>query len=111
MAPVPGCDRPRFRDRLAANSQVIKYLESRDVDEVRYTLRTASLMTGPEYFFDDRDPSGYRLFGIRYLIVPAGREPPVLARLTMRAGRRWSGCAVPASWSSAPPTTRAGRPP
>jgi hypothetical protein len=35
---------------------VFKYLESRDVDEVGYTLRTASLMTDPEYFFDDSDP-------------------------------------------------------
>jgi hypothetical protein len=65
---------------------VFKYLESRDVDEVGYTLRTASLMTDPEYFFDDRDPSGYRLFGIRYLILPAGDKPPVHARLTMRSG-------------------------
>jgi hypothetical protein len=65
---------------------VFKYLESRDVDEVGYTLRTASLMTDPEYFFDERDPSDYRLFGIRYLILPAGHEPPVRARLTMRSG-------------------------
>jgi hypothetical protein len=71
---------------------VFKYLESRDVDEVGYTLRTASLMTDPEYFFDDRDPSDYRLFGIRYLILPAGDEPPVRARLAMRAGpyRLWT---------------------
>jgi membrane protein YfhO len=65
---------------------VIKYLESRDVDEVGYTLRTASLMSGPEYFFDDRDPSGYRLFGIRYLILAAGQHPPVAARLALRSG-------------------------
>jgi hypothetical protein len=65
---------------------VFKYLESRDVDEVGYTLRTASLMTDPEYYFDDRDPSDYRLFGIRYLILPAGDEPPVRARLAMRSG-------------------------
>ena len=71
---------------------VFKYLESRDVDEVGYTLRTASLMTDPEYFFDDRDPSDYRLFGIRYLILPAGDEPPVPARLAMRSGpyRLWT---------------------
>jgi hypothetical protein len=68
---------------------VFKYLESRDVDEVGYTLRTASLMTDPEYFFDDRDPSGYRLFGIRYLILPARGKPPVPARLTMRSGPYW----------------------
>jgi hypothetical protein len=65
---------------------VFKYLESRDVDEVGYTLRTASLMTDPEYYFDDSDPSDYRLFGIRYLILPAGREPPVRARLVLRSG-------------------------
>lgn len=71
---------------------VFKYLESRDVDEVGYTLRTASLMTDPEYFFDEGDPSDYRLFGIRYLILPAGREPPVPARLVMRSGpyRLWT---------------------
>jgi heme exporter protein D len=65
---------------------VFKYLESRDVDEVGYTLRTASLMTDPEDYFDDRDPSDYRLFGIRYLILPAGSRPPVRARLELRAG-------------------------
>jgi hypothetical protein len=68
---------------------VFKYLESRDVDEVGYTLRTASLMTDSEYFFDDRDPSDYRLFGICYLILPAGYEPPVRARLAMRSGPYW----------------------
>ncbi len=65
---------------------VFKYLESRDVDEVGYTLRTASLMTDPEDFFQERDPSDYRLFAIRYLILPAGHQPPVRARLAMRSG-------------------------
>ncbi len=71
---------------------VFKYLEDRDVDEVGYTLRTASLMTDPEYFFDDRDPSDYRLFGIRYLILPARDQPPVRARMAMRSGpyRLWT---------------------
>jgi hypothetical protein len=68
---------------------VFKYLESRDVDEVGYTLRTASLMTDPEYFFDARDPSDYRLFGIRYLILAARDQPPVRARLAMRSGPYW----------------------
>jgi hypothetical protein len=68
---------------------VFQYLESRDVDEVGYTLRTASLMTDPEYYFNDRDPSDYRMFGIRYLILPAGDQPPVPARLTMRSGPYW----------------------
>ena len=65
---------------------VFKYLESRDVDEVGYTLRTASLMTDPEYYFDERDPSDYRLFGVHYLIIPTGSRPPVPARLELRAG-------------------------
>ena len=65
---------------------VFKYLESRDVDEVGYTLRTASLMTDPEYYFDERNPGDYRLFGIRYLIIPTGSRPPVPARLALRAG-------------------------
>jgi hypothetical protein len=68
---------------------VFKYLESRDVDEVGYTLRTASLMTDPEFFFDQRDPSDYRLFGIRYLVLPARSRPPVPARLAMRSGPYW----------------------
>ena len=71
---------------------VFKYLERRDVDEVGYTLRTASLMTDPEYYFGERTPSDYRLFAIRYLVLPAGHEPPVRARLAMRAGpyRLWT---------------------
>jgi hypothetical protein len=65
---------------------VFKYLESRDIDEVGYTLRTASLMTDPEYYFDDRNPSDYRLFAIRYLILPTANTPPVPARLAIRSG-------------------------
>ena len=65
---------------------VFKYLESRDVDEVGYTLRTASLMTGPENLFDESDPADYRLFGIRYLILPNGGATPVRARLALRSG-------------------------
>jgi Bacterial membrane protein YfhO len=66
---------------------VFKYLESRDVDEVGYTLRTASLMTDHEYYFDERNPGDYRLFGIHYLIIPTGSRPPVPARLELRASR------------------------
>ena len=71
---------------------VFKYLESRDVDEVGYTLRTASLMTDPEYYFEGHDPSDYRLFGIRYLILPDSMRPPVRARPVMRSGpyRLWT---------------------
>jgi hypothetical protein len=65
---------------------VFKYLDSRDVDEVGYTLRTASLMTDPESYFDERNPSDYRLFAIHYLILPTAARPPVPARLTLRSG-------------------------
>ncbi len=58
---------------------VFKYLESKDIDEVGYTLRTASLMTDPEYFFDETNPGDYPLFGIGYLITPADMAAPVPA--------------------------------
>ncbi len=66
---------------------VFKYLESLDIQEVGYTLRTASLMTGPEYDFDDTNPADYELFGVRYLVVPSGYQPPVPARLVARDGQ------------------------
>jgi hypothetical protein len=65
---------------------VFKYLESEDVDEVGYTLRTASLMTDPEYYFDQSNPSDYILFGVRYLILPDGMSPPVSASHVMSSG-------------------------
>lgn len=60
---------------------VFKYLESQDVDEVGYTLRTASLMTTPEYAFEDNNPSEYTVFGIRYLIAPQDHRVPAGAQL------------------------------
>jgi len=62
---------------------VFKYLESQDIDEVGYTLRTASLMTDPEYFFDQENPGDYSIFGVRYILEPADDRPPVPARLLM----------------------------
>ena len=66
---------------------VFKYLESQDVDEVGYTLRTASLMTDPESYFDQSDPGDYNLFGIRFLLLPSGMRPPTPAAAVMRHGR------------------------
>jgi hypothetical protein len=65
---------------------VFKYLESRDVDEVGYTLRTASLMTDPEYYFDEDNPGDYDLFAIHYEILPVDRTSPVPAHVVMTAG-------------------------
>ena len=70
-------------DFLVGSVPVFKYLESQDIDEVGYTLRTASLMTDPEYYFDQDDPGDYALFGVRYLVLPAGTSPPVPARRLM----------------------------
>jgi Bacterial membrane protein YfhO len=65
---------------------VFKYLENQDIDEVGYTLRTASLMTDPEYHFDQDNPGDYTLFGIGYLVLPRGDDPPVPAGLISCAG-------------------------
>jgi Bacterial membrane protein YfhO len=46
-------------------------------------------MTDPEFYFDDRDLSDYRLNRIRYLFLPARGQPPVRARLAMRSGPYW----------------------
>ena len=66
-------------DFLIGEVPVFKYLESKDIDEVGYTLRTASLMTDPEFYFDDTNPGDYPLFGIGYLLTPASMTPPVPA--------------------------------
>ena len=65
------------KDFLVGAVPVFKYLESKDIDEVGYTLRTASLMTDPEYFFDESNPGDYPLFGIGYIITPADMAAPV----------------------------------
>jgi hypothetical protein len=67
------------QDFLVGDVPVFKYLESKDVDEVGYTLRTASLMTDPEYYFDESNPGDYPLFGIGYIITPADMASPVEA--------------------------------
>ncbi|NNN22416.1 MAG: hypothetical protein HKL80_10505, partial [Acidimicrobiales bacterium] len=50
---------------------VFKYIEAFDIPEVGYTLRTASLMSNPEYYFDDQNLGDYSLFGIKYLLYPS----------------------------------------
>jgi hypothetical protein len=70
---------------------VFKYLERLDVDEVGYTLRTASLMSIPEYLFDERNPSDYAIFGVHYLLLPWWMRPHVAAQPLARQGpyRLW----------------------
>ena len=65
---------------------VFKYLENNDIDEVGYTLRTASLMTDPEFYFDESNPGDYALFAVRWMILPVGHPAPVPAALADSAG-------------------------
>jgi hypothetical protein len=51
------------------------------VDSIGFWLRTTSLASDFEANFDDTDPAQYDLFNVRYVILPAGRQPPVPASL------------------------------
>ena len=82
-AGLPGTWADRF---TVGQVQVYKYLANEDVPEVGFTLRTASLMSIPEFWFDEDDPGDYRVFGIRYLLLPAGMDPPVTARSVLQSG-------------------------
>ncbi len=68
------------QDFTVGQVPMFKYLESLDADEVGYTLRTASLMTQPEFRFDSASPGDFALFGIRYIIVPATSASPSSSR-------------------------------
>lgn len=65
---------------------VFKYLAAQDVDEVGFTLRTASLMSDPEVEFDEYNPADYTAFGIHWLLLPATMRPPVPATVVRRRG-------------------------
>jgi len=65
---------------------VFKYLTRFNLDVVGYTLRTASLMTDPEVYFDENVPSDFPLFGVRWLIYPIAKPAPKGATLVMRRG-------------------------
>ncbi|MHB8504697.1 MAG: hypothetical protein ACYDEN_03085, partial [Acidimicrobiales bacterium] len=68
---------------------VYKYIESQDVDEVGFTLRTAALMSQPEFHFDQYDNGDYVVFGVRWLLYPAGQPLPLGARYVMHRGPYW----------------------
>ena len=66
---------------------VYSVLANQDADALGFTFRTPSLSTDVEAFFDDRNPDHYRLFNVRYLILPEDREPPVRALPIAQRGR------------------------
>jgi hypothetical protein len=71
---------------LAGQIQVYKLLANYDVDEVGFTLRTASLMSGPEAYFNEDEYGDYKLFGISYILCPRNMTPPVKSTEIMAKG-------------------------
>lgn len=65
---------------------VYEYLADQEVDSVGFTLRTASLMSDAEPYFDETNLGDYALFGVRFLLLPEGMSPPVPAQLLSRSG-------------------------
>jgi hypothetical protein len=62
-------------------------LANEDIDAVGLKNRVLSLMSDVEMIFDERFPSHYDLFNIRYLILPGDRKPPTGATLLAQQGR------------------------
>jgi hypothetical protein len=67
--------------------QVYMYItQAADIDSIGFTLRTSSLMSGPEAYFDESNLGDYSTFGVRYLLLPEGHAPPVPAVLIAKSG-------------------------
>jgi len=69
--------------------QMYAWLADHDVDQVGFAFRTLnSLSTDIEaaLAFDERNPAEYQMLGIRYLLLPSDRPPPVPATLIASAG-------------------------
>ncbi|MCI0636175.1 MAG: hypothetical protein L0206_20010 [Actinobacteria bacterium] len=74
-----------------------------DADAIGFLLHTTSLSTDFESGFDESDPAHYELLGVRYLILPSGREPRVPASRSTSEGTtccgRSRGTATSTSWT------------
>ena len=66
---------------------VYEYLADHDADELGFVLRTSSLLTDNEAYFNQADPASYQLYNVRYVLMPSGMTPPVPATLLARSGR------------------------
>ena len=66
---------------------VYEYLADRDVDEVGFLLRTPSLVADNEAYFNEDDLADYRLYNVRYILMPSGMRPPVTATPVASSGR------------------------
>ena len=66
---------------------VYAWLAARDVDAIGFTFRTLnSLSTDVEAAFDETNLAQYQMFDIRYLLLPADRQPPVPSTLLASSG-------------------------
>jgi hypothetical protein len=74
------------QDFLVGVVPVYKYLLGQGVEEMAYVVPSMSLMLVPEGEFDEANPADYALFGVRYVILPAGADPLVAARFVMARG-------------------------
>ena len=75
------------RQYLIGSVPVYAELQNYDVDTIGFWLRTESLSTDVEAYFDDSNPAQYDLFNIKYVIVPSDRQLPVKATLIAQEGR------------------------
>jgi hypothetical protein len=77
------------RENAVGYVPVYAELLAEDVDAVGWLLRVSSLATAAEAAFDDTDPVQMQLFGVRWLLLPATRQPQVPATLVGdRGGQR-----------------------
>lgn len=85
------------RTYMVGNVPVYSVLAGYDVDAVGFTYRTPSLMADVEAYFDETRPDHYDLFNVRYLLLPAGRQPGVPGASQIGQSGRHTLWSVPTS--------------
>lgn len=75
-------------DYRVGNVPVLQQYSHRDTDAIGFTFRTVqALSTDIEVAFDDTNPAQFEMLNVKYLILPAEREPAVPATLLASSGR------------------------
>jgi hypothetical protein len=75
------------RQYLIGQVPMYAELQNYGVDEIGFYLRTESLSSDVEAYFDDRNPAQYDLYNVRYLLLPVDMAPPVPAQRLAQRGR------------------------
>ena len=57
------------------------YLLADQADSIGFNLRTSSMSSDVETLFDPTNAASYNMFNVRYVILPAGTQPAVPAKL------------------------------